>query len=220
MGLMFILYLALHYKLPRLKPQYDGSYVSLMKSIWQYFKAQPALRLAAARGALSFAGLSAMWTTLVFLLEDSFGYGSSIAGVFGILGIVGALGSTVVGKLNDRVNKDKMILSAVLMLLLSWVVFLCSTHFIPGLVFGAIVVDLGQQTVHITNQNLILKKNPEARNRVNTIYMVIFFIGGAIGTSLGALAYVHWGWHGVSVLGLVLSLLIAVVHYRFREQTV
>lgn len=218
MGLMILLAVLLYFKLPRMHPKFKGSYGGLMKSLWTLMKSQPELRLAAARGALSFAGLSAMWTTLVFLLKDSFGYGSGIAGIFGLLGITGALGSSVVGKLNDSVSKEKMILVAILLLLFSWIVFLFSTNFLIGLIIGVIMVDLGQQTLHITNQDIILSKATGARNRINTVYIVSFFIGGAFGTLFGALFYQHYAWKGVSIFGLILSLLIVVVHYTFRKK--
>ncbi len=79
-GLMILLYILLQFKLPTLTPQYAGSYGSLLKSIAFYFKSEPSVRLAALRGGLAFAGLSVFWTTLVFLMEDSFGYGSGGCG--------------------------------------------------------------------------------------------------------------------------------------------
>ncbi|TYB78161.1 MFS transporter [Bizionia gelidisalsuginis] len=216
--LMVVLFVLLAYKLPKMKPTYKDSYASLMKSLWFYFKTEPALRVAALRGALAFAGLSAFWTTLVFLMEDSFGYGSGVTGVFGLFGIAGALGATVVGKMNDKVSKNKIIMVSAILILVSWFVFLVSAQSLIGLVIGVIVVDLGLQGLHITNQNIIFSKNPEARNRVNTIYMVGFFIGGALGTVLGAFAWQHYAWVGVSVLGIVLSALIIVVHLIYRNK--
>lgn len=217
---MVILFVILYFKLPRLKPNYDGTYGQLIKSLWLFFKTEPTLRLAIMRGALSFAGLSAMWTTLVFVMEDSFGYGSTVTGIFGLLGIVGALGANVVGKLNDRYSKNKIINIGIILLLFSWLLFLFSTHFIIGLAIGIITVDLGQQTIHITNQNIILAKIPGARNRINTIYMVIFFIGGALGASLGSLAYEYYGWAGVSIFGLGLTVFLGIIHYIYRKKTV
>jgi len=218
-ALMIGLALLLYFKLPTINPNYKGNYFNLMKSLWFYFRSEGSLRLAALRGALAFAGLSAFWTTLVFLMEDSFGYGSSITGSFGILGIVGALAATVVGKINDRVSKNKIIIFSILLLILSWGIFLISANSLIGLVIGVILVDLGLQALHITNQNIIFFKFPEARNRVNTIYMVGFFIGGAIGSSLGAIAWQYYGWSGVSVLGISLSVLIAISQFLFKNKT-
>ena len=71
--LMVLLYLLLQYKLPSLNPPYKGSYAGLLKSIGFYFKTEPSVRLAALRGGLAFAGLSAFLTSFVFLMEFSFG---------------------------------------------------------------------------------------------------------------------------------------------------
>ncbi|WP_066220820.1 MFS transporter [Formosa haliotis] len=210
-GLMVLLFALLRFKLPRLKPQFKGSYAALLQSMIHYFKTEPELRLASLRGALAFAGLSVFWTTLVFLMEDNFGYGSTVTGLFGLLGMVGAMGATVAGKLNDKLPKQRILLFSTLLLIISWCIFLVSGHAIFGLILGVVLVDLGMQALHITNQSIIFSKNPEGRNRVNTIYMVSFFIGGAVGTTLGALAWQHYQWTGVSILGLVLSVLILLV---------
>lgn len=217
-GIMVVLFVILKIKLPKINPDYEGSYRSLMKSLWFYFKKEPSLRLATLRGALAFAGLSAFWTTLVFLMEDSFGYGSSVSGAFGVFGIVGALAATVVGKLNNKVNKNKIIQFSTGLLIISWVVFLISKNSLIGIAIGVILVDLGLQALHVTNQNIIFSKNQEARNRVNTIYMVGFFIGGALGTSLGALMWQHFGWTGVSVLGVAFSVAIAISHQLLKQE--
>ncbi|WP_194852298.1 MFS transporter [Nonlabens antarcticus] len=219
-ALMILLFFLLQYKLPKLLPQYDGSYGSLLKSIGYYFKTEPSVRLAALRGGLLFAGLSAFWTTLVFLMEDNFGYGSDVAGAFGLFGIAGALAAVVVGKLSDRVSKHKIMLYSALGLIISWVIIFYSGHSIIGLIVGVILIDLAAQAIHITNQNIIFSKNPEARNRVNTIYMVGFFVGGATGTTTAALAWQHYGWTGVSTLGIILSFLIVVVTLAFRKKNV
>ncbi|AUC84659.1 MFS transporter [Polaribacter sp. ALD11] len=211
-AIMLFLFLILMLKLPKLSPNYKGSYASLMQSLWYYFKKEPSLRLATLRGALAFAGLSAFWTTLVFLMEENFNYGSSVTGAFGLFGIVGALGATIVGKLNNKVSKNKIIAFSAILLVFSWVIFLISENSLIGIAIGVVLVDLGLQALHVTNQNIIFSRNEEARNRVNTIYMVGFFIGGALGTTLGAIMWQHFKWTGVSALGIALSVLIFMVH--------
>ena len=216
--MMVLLYILLKYKLPTIAPVFKGSYGSLMKSLYHYFKTDGSLRLATLRGGLAFAGLSAFWTTLVFLMQDSFGYGSAITGAFGILGIVGALGATFVGKISSNISNHSIILVGTLLLILSWAILLFSGNSLIGLMIGVLLVDLGLQSLHITNQKIIFSKNPEARNRVNTIYMVGFFIGGAFGTVAGAMAWGHYKWIGVSTLGIILSVLILISHLAFRKK--
>ena len=219
-GLMTMLFFLLNAKLPVIQPKFSESYVKLMKSLWFYLKTEPTLRLATLRGALAFGSLSAFWTTFVFLMEDSFGYGSAVAGGFGLFGIAGALGATVVGKLNNRVKKSKLIIAGAILIIVSWLIFLVSPHSIIGLIIGVILIDLGVQGVHITNQNIVFSKNTEARNRVNTIYMVGFFIGGAAGTSFGSLAWNYFGWTGVSIVGLVFSGIILIVQLLTNKKTI
>ncbi|MEC5165396.1 putative MFS family arabinose efflux permease [Flavobacterium sp. PL11] len=216
--MMVLLFVILKFKLPSIKPVFEGSYVSLMKSLYHYFSTDSSLRLATLRGGLAFAGLSAFWTTLVFLMEDSFGYGSTIAGAFGILGIVGALGATVVGKMGEKISNHSIIVFGTLLLIVSWIIIVFSGHSIIGLMAGVLLVDLGMQSLHITNQKIIFSNTPEARNRVNTIYMVGFFIGGAFGTVAGALAWGNYKWIGVGTLGIVLSVSILIVHLVFRKR--
>ncbi|MBU3026635.1 MFS transporter [Zobellia galactanivorans] len=216
--IMLILFIVLKFKLPKIEPIYKGSYADLMTSLLHYFKSEPPLRLAAVRGGLSFAGLSAFWTTLVFLMEDNFGYGSGITGTFGLIGVVGALAASIVGKLSDRISKNLIIITSTVILILSWSIFMISAHSIIGIVLGVVFVDLGQQSLHIANQNIIFSRNESARNRINTIYMVIFFLGGALGTTLGAYAWQHYQWIGVSVLGLSLSILSLIAHLIYGDK--
>jgi hypothetical protein len=55
------------------------------------------------------------------------------------------------------------------------------------------------------NQGTILGLAPRVTSRTNTIYMVFYFVGGALGSSTAGLAWHHFGWFGVSTLGLVYS---------------
>ena len=122
-GMMLVLWGLLKLKLPELQPDFTGTYKELMQSLWDYFKTESPVRLAALRGALGFAGFSAFWTTLVFLMEDNFSYGSGVAGTFGVLGIAGALAASLIGKLSDTMNKNRLIIIATLVMILAWAVF-------------------------------------------------------------------------------------------------
>ncbi|MGV8945033.1 MAG: MFS transporter [Lutibacter sp.] len=217
---MLILLVILIIKLPNIIPDYKGTYLKLMQSIYSIFKSNSIVRLAALRGALGFAGLSAFWTTLIFLLEDSFNYGSATAGSFGVLGIVGAVTANVVGRKSTESNKNKLITISSIILIISWCIFLVSATSIIGLIIGVLLIDVGFQMLHITNQSCIFSNNLEAKNRVNTIYMVSFFIGGSLGTFVGAIAWSYFKWFGVSIVGLSLSLMVLMVHLFYLKRTV
>ena len=76
-------------------------------------------------------------------------------------------------------------------------------------------MDLGVQSGHVSNQTRIYSIDPAARSRLNTVYMFCYFIGGGLGSLLGALCW-HWlGWWGVCLVGcaaLAIALLVEFFH--------
>ena len=89
--------------LPRSQPEISLRYVALLRSVANLVRQHGGLRESALLGALLFAGFSAFWTTLVFLLQTPpYHYGAGVAGLFGLFGAVGALGAPLVGRLADR----------------------------------------------------------------------------------------------------------------------
>jgi predicted MFS family arabinose efflux permease len=55
--------------------------------------------------------------------------------------------------------------------------------------------------MQITNQAIIYALRPDARSRINSAYMVCYFIGGAIGSFTAGVVYSAHGWSGVCMLG-------------------
>jgi predicted MFS family arabinose efflux permease len=212
-GMMLLLWIALYFLLPEVAPTYRGTYKQLMYSIIHLIQEEPQLRIASARGALCYACFGAFWTTLVFLLkEPQFNAGSEVAGAFGLVGAFGALAASLSGRLSDKGNGFRLITFSILILIVSFVIFGFSTNSIAGLVVGVILMDMGVQATHISNQTLIFSLRPEARNRLNTVYMVSYFIGGATGTFLASQAWNLYKWNGVVAIGLILSALALIIH--------
>lgn len=216
-GIMVIMWLLLFFLLPEVEPEYTGSYKSLMKSLISLVKEEPGLRVASIRGALCFACFSAFWTTLTFLLKYNFNKGSDIAGLFGLVGAFGALAAGLMGRLSDKMDAYKLSAYTLLLIIISFVVFIFSGHSIIGLIIGVIVLDMGVQATHISNQSLIFALHPGARNRINTVYMVTYFVGGGIGTFLASVAWDYYKWAGVCIVGLVLSSTAIIVHLSSQK---
>jgi predicted MFS family arabinose efflux permease len=212
-GIMLAMWLMIGLFLPEVEPDYKGTYKQLMVSLIDLFKHEPKLRLAALRGALCFACFSAFWTTIVFLLKQNFNMGSGVAGEFGLVGAFGAIAAGLMGRLSDKMDAYKLSGFTLLLILISFGIFYFSGHSIIGLIVGVIILDMGVQATHISNQSIIFALAPEARNRINTIYMVSYFIGGAIGTFVATALWKNYQWSGVCAVGAIISIITLVIHF-------
>jgi predicted MFS family arabinose efflux permease len=203
-AVMVALAVSLQGLLPRSQPEGSGvSYFGLLRSIGGLLREEPVLRQSCLLGAMSFGAFSAFWTTLAFHLARSpFGYGSGVVGLFGLVGIVGALAAPWVGRFADRRSPRWTIGAGLVCILLSYAVLYELGAMIGGLVVGVILLDLGAQSAHISNQSRIYAIRPEARSRMNTAYMVAYFIGGSLGSYGGAWGWGRAGWSGVCLVGL------------------
>lgn len=217
-GIMLLLWIMIYFLFPEIEPQYKGNYSELMQSLITLIRTEPLLRLAALRGALCYACFGAFWTTLIFLLrQPQFNMGSQEAGLFGLVGAFGALGASFMGRISDKNNPYKITTYSILLIVISYLVFFISGSSLTGLIIGVILLDLGVQATHIANQTMIFSLSAEARNRLNTVYMVSYFLGGASGTLLASRVWNTWHWHGVTAIGLILSVAALSVHFMYRK---
>lgn len=216
-AISLVLWIMLKWKLPEVYPTYKGSYASLMKSVLTYARTEPLLQAATLRGALAFASFSAFWTALVFHLgEAPFHAGSAVAGSFGLAGMTGALIAAHISKIARRFPYFPLATVFILIFIFSWGVLWLGGYTYTGLILGVLILDVAMQAIHIMNQYSIFSLHPEANNRINTVYMTFYFVGGALGTFSSALSWQYWGWHGVLLTGAGFGLLALLAHYVYK----
>jgi len=68
------------------------------------------------------------------------------------------------------------------------------------------------QGTHISNQARIYALNPAARSRLNTLYMFFYFIGGSLGSILGAYSWGIAHWNGVCFVGILMVVVALSVY--------
>lgn len=212
-GLCLVIALVIQRKFPINAPDFKGTYKQLLASLFTLIKEQPMLREATLINALSFAQFGAFWTTMVLLLSgEPFNFNSATIGLFGIVGASGALAAPLVGKMGDTGNPRKVIGYGLFFLLLSFVVFYFSSESVVGILIGIVFIDVGLQSVHISNQTRVYALLPEARNRMNTVYMSFSFLGTALGSAFGLWLWDCGRWEVFSIGGAVLSIASIVVY--------
>lgn len=211
--MMFALMLILRKLIPLCNPISDIKYSELLKSMIHLIKTEPILRESSLNGALMFSAFSAFWTSLIFLLESShYNMGAEATGLLGLVGVSGALAAPLVGKVADKRGSRFAIGICIVVVIVSYLLFFLFGFKIWGLVLGVILLDLGVQSCNVSNQARVHSLNEETRNRLNTIYMVSFFLGGAFGSFLGSYSYSHFGWYGVCTFGIITQILALIIH--------
>ena len=187
-------------------------YGALLRSTASLFGSEPLLRRRGAYGALGFAAFSVLWTTIAFMLSGPpYHYGASVIGLFGLVGAAGALCAMFAGRLVDRGWHPYTTALFSFGIVVSFFPIWLGRHSLAWLIVGITVLDLGVQGLHVTNQGLIYTLAPHARSRVNSSYMVCFFIGGAVGSSIAGFVYDAGGWAAVCVLGASIGAVAMVV---------
>jgi predicted MFS family arabinose efflux permease len=220
--LMVIMAVALWRGLPTVKQENHLNYPQLLGSVFSLFIKDSLLRTRAMLGCLTFANFSILWTSMAFLLASPpFNFSEGVIGLFGLAGAAGALGARPAGGFADKGKAHLTTTVGLVLLLLSWIATALGQYSVIALIIGILVLDLTVQGVHITNQTVIYRMMPEARNRLTAGYMTSYFIGGAAGSLISASAYQHAGWNGVCAAGAIMALLNLVVWWRgYHRQAV
>ena len=200
--------------LPHSCPSVSTSYGRLLWSVVELARRHAPLRRASLTQAGLFGSFSAFWSVLALKLQaPPLSLGSDVAGLFGVLGAAGIVAASVAGRLADRHGARIVVGGGIVVAAACWPVF----AFVPGLaglIGGLILLDLGVQAAQIGNQTVIYALAPDARGRVNTMFMTIMFVGGALGSAAAGAAWLLAGWRAVCAVGLAFAAASLLVHAR------
>lgn len=188
------------------------SYIKNLGSIPHLFVRYAPLRLAAIRGALWFFGFCAVWTGLaVALSQPPFSYSSARIGLYALAGLSGLVATQVAGRLTDRVGARTVILAGLVLAAIAITVSSSILHSMIATMVCLTLFDAGLFAAQVANQSTVLAIDPTAPARFNSGYMVVYFVGGSIGTAFGATAVQHFGWSTTAVITACLIALAGVI---------
>ena len=201
---------------PRLATAGTVSYSKLLASLPPLLRHRPLL-LSMGMNFCVFGAFSALWATLAFHLQSpTFGLGPAAAGLFGLWGAPGALLAPMAGRLSDRWGSARVNGFALCAVLASFVAAgVWGATTIAGLIVAVNLLDFGTQSGQIANQTRIFGIGDAVRARVNTLYMVTTFTGGALGALAGGVLWTAFGWRGVCALGIALVSIAALALAAF-----
>ncbi|MEU3183904.1 MFS transporter [Streptomyces sp. NPDC006923] len=217
--LMALLAVALRLALPQHAPTTAIPYHHVLRSTVRLVRTHPALLRRGLYQAAMFAAFSAFWTTVSFVLTGPrFHYSQVGVGVFALVGAAGAAIAPFAGRWADRGLVRPMTGYAFVVAALAFAVAGFGGHSVVLIALGAILIDVAVQTTLVLGQHTVYQLDPAARARLNSAFIAIFFIGGAIGSQLGSVVYNAGGWTAITALGAALPLLALVYWTTERRQ--
>ena len=201
-GISALLALAAAAILPPQHPHAARPYRALLRSLADLWRSDPILRMHSALGAFGFAAFSCFWTALIFHFHHLFPRDPArMVGIMGFFGAAGAIAAPVSGRISDRRGAG-LVNGSFLALIVVAFLILWQAHTDLALVaLGVMALDAGVQGSHISNQTRIYARPGDLRNRLTALYMTAYFLGGAAGSFLGAMAWQEARWPGVCAVG-------------------
>lgn len=197
------------------------SYLAVFQSMGKLILEERRLVYRAFIGAFVFAAMSVLFSTIAVLLKSSFGLADFMVGIVAIVGVFGALSTKHVGKIADRGYVTALTWGGLALLAISWVFLYNGQFSLWSYILGFGLINLGLATVHSSNQNVIFRLRPDAKSRINSIYMTSYFTGGACGSALGIYAWQHGGWLWSCLVGLCFvaaAIIFALLDWQHQRQ--
>ncbi|MFF3905835.1 MFS transporter [Streptomyces sp. NPDC001848] len=221
--LMAALAVALRVALPRHAPTTTVPYHHVLRSTAALVRTHPALLRRGLYQAAMFGAFSAFWTTVSYVLTGPrFHYSPIGVGIFALVGAAGAAIAPLAGHWADHGLTRRMTGAAFAAAAPAFALAGLGGHSVVLLALAAVVLDMAVQTTLILGQHTVYQLDPHARARLNSAFIATFFLGGALGSQLGSIAYRAGGWGAVSVLGAalpVLALLYWTTEHRRAGRT-
>ncbi|TIT02272.1 MFS transporter [Mesorhizobium sp.] len=221
-AVMAVLTVVLAVWLPRRPVSSPMTYPGLIASLWRLLRCEPQLRIRALTASLAMAAFSVFWTSVALrLAQPPFELTQRGIALFELVGAGGAVVAPLFGRAGDRGWTPRATMLCHLAMIASF--GLCAwagtavdgASTLPLIVMGAgaVLLDIGVTGDQTLGRRIVNLLNPEARGRLNGLFVGLFFLGGAVGSALAGIAWVWGGWSTISAVGILIGLLALAVDW-------
>ena len=186
--------------------------------MFKLLRQEKVLQVRGVLALLMFAAFNIFWSALVLPLSaPPYSFSHTVIGAFGLVGAVGALAAARAGHWADHGYGQRTSAIALLILLSAWVPLSLMDYSLWALIIGIVLLDLGGQALHVTNQSMIFRTHPEAHSRLVGLYMLFYAVGSGLGAISTTVTYAYAGWLGVCTLGASVSCLALLFWWITRK---
>ena len=213
---------AVTFMLPRIMDEREKSdkdtpkhnYVGLVLSVFPIIRKHPEVLLSGTIQGLGFGIFLSVWLGLgLYLTSPAMGYGADTVGYLAAISLLNLMTTPPMGAWADRIGPRKarvgfaIVQTAGISLLLPFGdnLWLLMIPILLGNIVGP--------AIDVTSRMTFLSLEPELRTRLTTIYIVMMFIGGGIGSIAGTALFEAYGWTGTALVILLSCLCLTAIAF-------
>lgn len=186
-----------------------SSYGALLLSVFTLARTNRDMLLGAAMQALNFASFTAVWLGLaLYLTSPEMGYGVDTVGYLAGIAVVSTIATPRFGRLADRIGPRRARMIAAIGQCAGVALLYPMGGSVWAIIVPLFIINAVGPTIDVTGRMTFLTVEPEIRTRLTTTYIVLMFIGGAVGSILGTSIYDFAGWAGTTALLALFSMTV------------
>nr|WP_269091188.1 MFS transporter [Actinopolymorpha cephalotaxi] len=201
--------------LPRARVAAAEKYLDVIRSLPTRVATHRVLRVSAVSGALWFFSFSLVWVGLSLALAlPPLRLSPTAIGSYSLAGLLGIVATRVAGALADRHGSPRVILGGLALSFVCTVTMVFTLDVAPVLLVTLALFDAGLFAAQVANQSRVLSIDPRRPAKFNSTYMVVYFVGGSLGTAVGGGLVNTVGWPGVAATAAAAIAVAAVLSVR------
>ena len=197
----------------------SGSYAALLRSVFTLAMQHRDMLVSAVIQGLNFAAFTATWLALaLYLTSPEMGYGVDTVGYLAGIAAVSIFSTPRLGRWADRIGARRARAITAIVQAIGIAMFYPLGFSAWALIIPLVVVNMVGPTIDVTGRMTFLALEPAIRTRLTTTYIVIMFLGGALGSVLGTGVYDWGGWAGTC--GLLIGISASVTLLSIYAQRI
>ena len=189
---------------PAAPPSGRMSYRDLIGSLLRLLRTIPELRTAALCQALGYGSFIIFWLgATLYLQSPGFGWTPQDIGLVALIAAAAAGAAPMFGRAVDRAGPHATRQRALAGLVIAWVLLAVFRGHLAGMAVGLIVLDISATVLDISNRTILYGLDAGIRTRLNAVYQIAMFSGGAVMSVLVGVCWSSGGWLALCALGVV-----------------
>ncbi|MFG1671654.1 MFS transporter [Streptomyces sp. Y7] len=198
--------------LPRQRPRPDRGYRATLASLPPLLRRHPQLRHAVATGGLWYFAFNLIWVALALTLaRPPHSLDPTAIGLYSLAGILGFAVLPVTGRLIDRYTPQVVIIAGMLTAAAGTALLVTGLDSPPATALGLALFDAGCFAAQAANQSRVIALDPHHSGSLSSVYLVLYFTVGALGTAVAAPLLDTVGWQGTALTAITALLLAAAL---------